>query len=141
MNKLVLLFLFVALFGCRPEFVSHNPYTWHPKEQDFFSFVINSGKIPQTIERTKMARLVNHSYPIELALFHDNTFYYYLENLGDGQGTWSYEDGFLKLYAERKLFAMKIGIHAISEYDKRVAVDFVDRFGTQYLEMEYLEGN
>ena len=140
MNKIYALTFLLALLGCRPEFVSHNPYTWQPKEQKFFSFAINSGKIPKNIERNEMARLVNYTYPIELALYDDHTFYYYLENLGDGRGTWSHQDGFIELYAERKLFAMKIGLHSISDDDNRLVIDFVDRFGTQYLEMEYVEG-
>ena len=133
--------LFLTL-SCRPEFISHNTYEWHPKKEQFFSFVLNSGgkpKLLKDIDRFGLTRIVNESYPIELVLFDDQTFYYYLENLGDGEGTWSFDEGHIKLYAERKLFAMKIGLHAISEFDNRIAIDFIDRFGTQYLEMDLLK--
>lgn len=136
--RILILFALVMMVSCRPEFRSQNPFTWYPKDKKFFSGFINNKNTPTEINRTQVARLVNHAYPIELALFSDGKFYYYLENLGDGTGTWSFLDGQLKLYAERKLFAMNIGIHSISESDKDIAVDFTDRFGTQYLQMEYL---
>ena len=59
-----------------------------------------------------------------------------LENLGDGTGTWTFKNGKLRLYAERRLFDMHILIKALEEEANKVAIEFSDRFGPRFLVME-----
>lgn len=126
----------VLLTSCRPEIVKQNPFQWQKKDEGYFSRIVNEVQQPDKIDSTESIKIVNHNYPIELYLYGDKTFRYKLENLGDGEGTWRYAHGGLKLHAVRKLFVMNIGIHSISEHDDEFAIDFVDRFGTQYLRVD-----
>ena len=79
--------------------------------------------------------LINTEYPIEIALYEDHKFYYDLPDLGDGTGSWSYEDGHLILKASREIFDMKIDVHSLDTAGKEIAIHFIDRFGPNTLKM------
>ncbi len=72
--------------------------------------------------------LVNDEYPIELILYEDGSFYYILENLGEGRGTWIYQDGELKLHAKRRLFDMDMTIVSSNPEGTEWRLNFRDRF-------------
>ena len=98
---------------------------------DFFKPYVNNAEIKQKAAYT----LVNHSYPIEVTLREDGTFYYYLDNLGDGYGKWKHEDNRLSLYAERDLFIMKLFVHKAEGVEMPV-IEFRDRYGPNFLHLE-----
>ena len=125
-----LLPLIMICTACQPEFEAVNPYEFVAQDLIFFSDFVNA---PADPEGEKKLVLSNDSYPIDVALFTDGNFYYDLPNLGDGTGTWTHKEGFLDLYAERKLFAMKMSIHSVRETNGDLVIHFTDRFGTQYL--------
>lgn len=79
---------------------------------------------------------VNNDYPIQIALYQDNQFYYDLPNLGDGKGTWAYKDGHLRLTAKRTIFDMVIEVHPRDQEVKSLAIEFRDRFGLKVLTVE-----
>ena len=79
--------------------------------------------------------MFNNDYPFDLKLNKDGTFKYQLEKLGSGEGTWTYDDGFLKLYAERKRFVMNMELHNINRETGETSLVFADRFGYKFLPM------
>lgn len=121
--------LLLAIAACQFEKPAENPYTYEKANKDYFDQFIAQSKGQKAIS------LVNHSYPIELTLKNDNSFYYLLENLGDGYGKWKYSDNYLYLYAERDMFVMKFYMHKAEGLSNPI-IEFADRFGPKYLELE-----
>ena len=80
--------------------------------------------------------LLNRDYPIEIAIYSDGQWYYDLPNLDTGKGTWSLENGRIKLFAKQRLFDMHIDVVAIEENAKNVVIKFRDRFGPRILNTE-----
>lgn len=134
---LVVFFLFMS--GCQPEYVKPNPFNWQPRQEQFFQKFVNSTDIEKTMDRENGIRLINTEYPIEMKLFKDGKFKYHLDVLGEGEGDWAFKEGQLQLYAERTLFVMNIGIHSIDQDNDDLAIDFVDRFGTQFIEVSLVK--
>ena len=97
---------------------------------------VNQEAFPEKVDLQKVRALHNPAYPIEVALFNDAKFYYYLENLGDGKGSWKYEDGSLYLYAERLMFVMEMEIHSVEESGEEIIIDFEDRHGPKWLPLD-----
>ena len=128
--------LFLSLTACQPEFHNQNPFEWQEEEEEHYESLVNKFDYHNKLKKNEVLRLVNKEYPIELMLFKDNKFFYVLEDLGEGVGTWKYEEGQLKLYAERKRFVMNIGVHAIKEQQGEFGIEFIDRWGNQYLQIE-----
>lgn len=133
--------------SCRALYDAKRPYQVYEKPADYFSSLANSkSSEPEVV-------LENPDYPIELTLYKDKTFHYYLARLGDGTGSWEYRDGHLELYAERKLFVMQMEMHSTSPdgaaeaeeegkakdeatanaTGKAIALEFSDRFGPKFL--------
>jgi hypothetical protein len=104
--------------------------------EEHFTKYVNEKSLPTSPNLSVDITISNDDYPIELALYNDGTFYYMLENLGDGTGTWTFKNGKLRLYAERRLFDMHILIKALEEEANKVGIEFSDRFGPRFLVME-----
>ncbi len=96
---------------------------------------VNDKAMPQNPNLSIDKNLVNNEYPIEIALYNDNRFYYNLPNLGSGKGTWSHKNGKLELKAKRTLFDMHIDALATDVDGKELAIQFTDRFGPNTLRM------
>ena len=111
---------------------------YHNKPQGFFAQYVNPGAYTPRASMTGKTRLVNPAYPIEVALFEDEQLYYMLEKLGDGHGTWSLdaEQGYLRLFASRDIFDMKIDVYSVEAGGNRVKMGFYDRFGWNFLALE-----
>jgi hypothetical protein len=69
---------------------------------------IKNSSLPTLPNLSIDRKIVNNSYPIEIALYNNNKFYYDLPNLGDGTGEW---------------------IHAADIKAENFAIKFIDRFG------------
>lgn len=128
--------LVLVLTSCQQSYRENNPYTYHKKDQKFFQKYVNQESLPEKVDLQKVRALHNPAYPIEVALFNDAKFYYYLENLGDGKGSWKYEDGSLYLYAERLMFVMEMEIHSVEESGEEIIIDFEDRHGPKWLPLD-----
>lgn len=96
---------------------------------------VNNKSLPADPNLTLDKSIVNNSYPIEIALYSDNRFYYNLPNLGDGNGTWKLQDGVIQLKAKRTLFNMYIEVKATDEGAETLSIQFTDRFGPNTLKM------
>ena len=124
----VLVIALLAL-SCRGEYELKNPYSYKKSEKEYFNSYLSDEK-----SKTEVT-LVNTGYPIEINLLSNETFKYKLDVLGEGEGCWSYEDGYLKLYAERELFVMKMLLNQADGIEHPI-LEFRDRFGPNFLEME-----
>lgn len=80
----------------------------------------------------------NPDYPIELALYKNNKFYYSLPTLSDGtgHGIWKFHEGSIVLYAQRDLFDMYIEIYAADPEGENYLITFIDRFGKKTLKVK-----
>ena len=136
MGKILLSMLWILIVSCQPTYINKSPYTYFKKPEKYFLKMVNPTPTPKSVDLSKTLKLSNPSYPIELALFADGKFYYYLENLGDGFGTWEHKQGMVIMNAERDLFVMKFNIRSIEEEGQRVVLEFQDRFGYQFLELD-----
>mgnify|MGYP003688623833 FL=1 len=124
-------FLLLASMACQGDFDLKNPYTYKKSKKEYFDSYVSE------TDGKEVKSLVNHAYPITLTLSEDQTFSYKLEVLGEGKGTWSFEDGYVKLYAERELFVMNMLLNQAEGLEHPV-LEFRDRFGPNFLEMEDL---
>ena len=97
--------------------------------------LVNPGSIPGDPNLTLDKSIINHSYPIQIALYNDGKFYYDLPNLGDGKGTWKKSGGKIILKAKRTLFDMYIEMHGSDKEGENVSIQFSDRFGPTTLKM------
>lgn len=134
--------LILTAFGqasCRNLYDAKRPYQVYEKPAAYFGALVNPETKPaKTLENESEIVLENPEYPIELKLYKDKTFHYHLARLGDGTGTWKYQDGHLELYAERKLFVMQMEMHSTSpeEKEEAIALEFSDRFGPKFLPLD-----
>ncbi len=129
----ILIAMAIATSSCRALYDAKRPYQVYEKPAEYFAPLVNNAEEARAEEPTIV--LENPEYPIELSLYKDKTFRYYLARLGDGQGTWTYKDGHIQLYAERKLFVMQMQMHStVPDADAEiVALEFSDRFGPKFL--------
>ncbi|WP_408095909.1 hypothetical protein ACJVC5_12775 [Peredibacter sp. HCB2-198] len=104
-------------------------------EESALTKSVNQKSLPQDPNLTLDKSIVNNSYPIEIALYEDNRFYYNLPNLGDGKGTWKLNNGVIELKAKRTLFDMYIEVQGSDEASQNLTIQFIDRFGPNTLKM------
>lgn len=97
---------------------------------------VNQKNMPSDPNLTIDKTIINHKYPIEIALYKDGRFFYDLPNLGTGKGKWKYEDGKIELRASRKIFDMYIEVYGADASIEAAAIQFNDRFGSNTLKME-----
>jgi hypothetical protein len=137
MNKtLFIIFLLALGISCIPQKHDKSDVVFFTTKNEDFDKYINQKAAPAEPNLTLDKTIINNDYPIEIALYSDKKWYYNLPTLGDGFGTWSYENGKIKLHAERVLFDMNIDIKATSEGANNVAIEFADRFGPKILKMD-----
>lgn len=104
--------------------------------QASLSRLVNAKVMPSNIDLSTEKTLLNRDYPIEVVLFSDGTWFYDLPNLGEGRGTYTLDNGVVKLFAERVLFDINIEIVAKDEAGKDYVLKFSDRFGPKSLDTE-----
>lgn len=111
----------------------------HPKEASFFAAHQNPAadfeKASQQINEIKLLQSDDY-YSIRVALYDHGRFYYEVDRLGSGSGDWVYEQGALKLVAERKVFDLILFITAAQAQGEDLRIKFIDRFGFNDLPLQ-----
>lgn len=136
MKYLLLALLFTS---CMPK-GEKSDLAYFEVEQQAYTKYVNEKVMPASLNLSVDKVIVNNDYPIEVALYGDQKFYYNLPTLGDGHGTWERVGGKLKLklklFATRSLFDMNIEIFAADPSATEVVLKFRDRHGPQVVKME-----
>jgi uncharacterized protein YceK len=140
MRSLSCLWLVIVLFystGCGSKYEDKSPQQYHPITEAQLRKVTNqsSFRLDQAFQEAK--RLVNRDYPISLVLFKDQTFYYRLENLGDGQGHWTLVDGVVQFKAQTPIFEMLMFLKSLDPQAASLQLIFEDRSGIHRLPMTF----
>jgi hypothetical protein len=125
-NLLIAMALTLSIVSCGK---NDEKIEFHKADKTQFSKLINDTSLPNHPNLSIDKKIVNNSYPIEIALYNNNKFYYDLPNLGDGTGEWIYTNGRIELKARRDIFDMYIELHATDINAKKFAIKFIDRFG------------
>lgn len=126
-RKILMLFFALSVVGCGQKQSGEGS----KRDYSFYSHLINpSDQYQQAAANLHEFKLMisNEKYSMRVALFDNGVFYYEVNNLGDGEGTWEYRDGVLKLKAVRTIFDMELEIMAESSESDATIVQFVDRF-------------
>lgn len=129
--KILLLLALLLTVGCGKQGQSKI----YPLKEKAVQKFVNTGSMPGDPNLTLDKSIINHSYPIQIALYSDGNFYYDLPNLGDGKGTWKTSGGKIILKAKRTLFDMYIEVHGSDKEGQSVSIQFSDRFGPTTLKM------
>lgn len=137
LSALIIFLSFLNLQSCVPKKEKSELILFKKNQSDYTKF-INQKPKPNSPNLSIDKYIINADYPIEIALYNDGKFYYNLPNLGDGEGTYKYEDGVLKLVAAREILGKKIDMNylfTITRKDgSRAVLKFRDRFGNQVVE-------
>lgn len=130
------IFIVICCFSCGQQSKESKLEFFPITKMNFQKFLNKKRSFKARADLSKDIHLVNNDYPIEISLYEDGSWYYNLENLGDGIGSWKYSNGKLELFAERILFDMYIDIEALDKEVNSVAIKFSDRHGPKVLKME-----
>jgi hypothetical protein len=134
--KILLQFgILLTLISCGAE-SQKSDLEFYPIKKESFNKYINAEKASDDIDLSKDIHIVNRDYPIEISIYEDGKWYYNLDNLDDGFGTWKYKNGRLELFAHRTLFDMNINIEGTAEGAPNVVLKFSDRFGPRTIQVE-----
>lgn len=125
-NLLLAMTLTMTILSCGK---NDDKIEFHKAEKSQFSKLINNSSLPTHPNLSIDKKIVNNSYPIEIALYENNKFYYDLPTLGDGTGEWIHTNGRIELRAKRDIFDMYIELHATDTQAANFAIKFIDRFG------------
>jgi hypothetical protein len=104
----------------------------HKRDFAFFQPMINpASEYGQADQKMQELTLVtsDQKYNMRYALFDNGKFYYEVSNLGTGNGTWSYKDGYINLFSSRTFFDLDIDIFAAEAEGDALAMSFLDRYG------------
>ena len=134
MKLLLVIFIAVVGISCGPQ--EKSDVEFYPVKKEHFNKYINQKEMPSNPKLSEDIHIINNDYPIEISLYKNGKWYYNLENLDDGDGTWEYKDGRIKLHAHRMLFDMHIDVEGVGEEASNLVIKFSDRFGPSTLKME-----
>lgn len=123
-----LLLLPFLLLACGPK----KSLIANPREPEFYNTLVNSAESAPNVH-TKLAQVkllhTGKEFPMRFVIFDNNTFYYQVDRLGTGNGTWSYRDGGLQMIASRPLFDLTLYLSAAHGEGNELVFRFLDRFG------------
>lgn len=128
-------FLSLIMLGCGSE--KEQIQSFQVENTEYLKFV-NTKSLPKSTNLTLEKNFVNNEYPIEIALYNDQKWYYNLPNLGEGVGTYKIRDGKVILIAQRSLFDMYIEMRASDSEAKNVHLFFRDRHGPHTLPLKQI---
>lgn len=138
MNKLILVLVIGVLVSCGKK---AEVKLFNASEESYSKYI--NAKVAPSGENPDIAtdkNVINEQYPVELALYQDHRFYYNLPNLGDGYGTWSYEDGKIVMKTKREILGkditMTYELQANDAEAENVSIQFTDRWGAQSYQLK-----
>ncbi len=135
-TKYLPLFLFTSLsLACQQLRPQEKIAATVPQPATFYQTLANQSSAPNLDSTRDGIVLHNDDFPIEVKLYEDHTFYYLLPTLGDGKGTWQYQDGHINLHAKRTLFDMSIDVYSLAADSEKLAFSFADRHGWQFIDV------
>lgn len=141
MKTLVIAFAFVLLVACSQDRVN---LVEHQRDRDFYAQFVNNGKNLQNasseMSSLKLLR-ISGLYEGRFALYENNTFYYEINNLGNGTGNWTFENGAMKLKAGRMFFDLVFTVSGAQAEGNATVVRFIDRNGAQKMDIQYQNMN
>ncbi len=104
----------------------------NPREPAFYDSLVNPAATSSNVQ-TKLATVKiiqsGSEFPMRFVLFDNNTFYYQVDRLGNGNGTWSHHEGGLEMLANRPIFDLKLYLSAANGKGDALVFRFLDRFG------------
>jgi hypothetical protein len=101
------------------------------RDPSFYRPVISEKSAPKKVAMESEKLVYSDKYPMRMALFSNEKFYYEIDELGEGWGTWTMDDGVVKLYAPRPFFDMRIVMSGDAETGEARIFKFRDRTGIQ----------
>ncbi len=111
-----------------------------PKGREFYEPFVNAQGSPATA-KAEMGSLkllkINGLYDGRFALYENGQFFYEINHMGDGVGNWTFENGALKLSAQRMFFVMEFTVSGASAEGTNTVVRFRDRNGVQRMDIQY----
>lgn len=143
MNTKSLITFFISVLtlvaGCANN-LQESDFIGIKRDEAFYSELINEKKPAPSNQISGVKIFTNKdSFPMRFVLYDDQTFYYQVDELGDGFGNWKFSDGALVLKASRTIFDMKLYISAAKATGSELIIRFVDRFGLQTHDLEYID--
>jgi hypothetical protein len=134
-NTLLLAPLLV-LMGCSGDY----KMATYEREKNFFALFENAGQeesqAAKNLENIKLLH-TDEQFPIRLALYDNGRFYYQVDELGNGYGDWTYENGGLKLTTRRKIFDMNFYVVAKAQQGTDLVIKFFDRHGFNQYDLTF----
>ena len=123
---IILVPLFLASCGPKKSMIAN------PREPEFYDSLVNSADTSPAVQ-TKLSSVklvqTGKEFPMRFVLFDNKTFYYQVDRLGSGTGTWVYHDGGLELTANRPFFDLSFYLSAANGTGNQLVFRFLDRFG------------
>jgi len=107
-----------------------------PREDSFYLAMMNSKNAPSSVAMASQKLVYSDKYPMRFAFYEDKKFYYEIDELGDGWGHYTMEDGVVKLFAHRPFFDMRLVVSGSEDSDEKRVVRFRDRSGVQTVELK-----
>ncbi|KYG66918.1 hypothetical protein AZI86_07785 [Bdellovibrio bacteriovorus] len=102
------------------------------RDAEFYNQFVNpTSDWPQAESRVAELKVlqINDVYNMRFALFENGKVYYQIDRLGNGNGTWVYENGAMSITATRPIFDMELTFSAAEKVGDKTVVRFVDRYG------------
>lgn len=132
--RITLITLCIIFLSCNSEQGSRE-YRFSEQLGGSYSSLINNKKIE--LRSNLDIKLVNQAYPLHFQIYENKGFYYFLQGLDEGEGTWTIKDNILVLTAKTPMFDLIVNIEEVSigVYQFK----FIDRHGPQVLPLEVIK--
>ena len=127
MKLFFLVTLLMTLGAC-----SDKPMVVNARDAEFYNRFVNSSDSFENAEKEiSNLKLIQtgSDYAMRYVLFDNKKFYYQIDRLGSGTGTWKYSDGAITLTASRPMFDLDIYLSAEKPEGDDLVLRFLDRHG------------
>lgn len=107
----------------------------HSRDPEFYQKVFSAKTSPKKVNLENEKMIYSEKYPMRLALFDDQKFFYQIDELGSGWGEWKMSDGMVTMFAPRKYFDMRLVLSGADETSDAQVLRFRDRGGIQAIKV------
>ena len=138
MNKLQLITIFILLgLSCSdPSGSTPQKVRIHQTQEILIDDIVDPKLSEESISIWEDKTIGTKEYPLFLALYRDNIFFYEIPGLGEGKGRWKIDGRTFKLQADTSRFEM---IFTIYNFEDVYFITFSDKNGKQTYELEFFE--